>query len=122
MRGMNLGAATLATICGVLTAYTTFGPELEEDARKRAGKVGKVDGIVQGEGDGEGKGREREKDTQLSRAIMSDLNEAKKQVVGEQQDSWKEGGFAWGIRKWFWSSKQTNGNGEEKVERKEESG
>lgn len=104
MRGGNVAGAALATVCGIATAYTTFVPALEEEAERKAGTFEAQHGT---EGD-----NVREKDTQLSRAILSDLKEAKKQAIGEDQG---RGGFAWGIRQWFWSSGEpaTKTNGED---------
>lgn len=90
--------------CYLIAAYTTFVPALEEEAERKAGTFEAQHGT---EGD-----NVREKDTQLSRAILSDLKEAKKQAIGEDRG---RGGFAWGIRQWFWSSGEpaTKTNGED---------
>ncbi|KAM3418432.1 hypothetical protein BST61_g4420 [Cercospora zeina] len=126
MRGGNLSSLAVATFCGVASAYVTLAPALAERRAAMLGEAHEKEGDGgggDGDGDENGNGRQREKDTQLSRAILSDLKEAKEQVVGKQELG-KEGmgGFAWGIREWVWGSRQTTTNekGEEKVERKDE--
>ncbi|EMF17130.1 uncharacterized protein SEPMUDRAFT_57227 [Sphaerulina musiva SO2202] len=87
MRGGNVAGLVIATVCGVATAYTTLQPALEEEAEKKAGTFNSR----------QEKDRTA-KDTQLSRAIISDLKEAKREVIGEDKGN---GGFAWGIRRWL---------------------
>ncbi|KAI5370101.1 hypothetical protein Slin14017_G009800 [Septoria linicola] len=105
MRGGNLAGLTIATVCGIATAYTTLQPALQEEAEKKAGT------FVQQHDNTDDDGKTRDKDTQLSRAILSDLKEAKRDAIGEDKGN---GGFAWGIRKWFSSSPET-----ERVAKKE---
>lgn len=87
MRGERLAGLALATVCGVATAYTTLQPALKEEAEKKAGTFN-----ARHEQD------RTAKDTQLSRAIISDLEEAKREFVGGDKGN---GGFAWGIRRWL---------------------
>ncbi|SMQ46212.1 unnamed protein product [Zymoseptoria tritici ST99CH_1A5] len=80
MRGGNVIAVSLATVCGIATAYTTFQPALEEQKERRESPLAashKDQDI-------------REQEKKISQAITSDLNEAK--------DELKRTGFAWGIR------------------------
>jgi len=84
MRGGNVAAVALATVCGVATAYTTFQPALEQQKEEREGTF-----------------RDNHKSPEdqeriISKAISNDFEEAKKEL--KKLD---DGGFAWGIRKWF---------------------
>lgn len=71
----NVGIG-IASICGVLTAYATFRPALEEQRAERLGHE---------IGDGKAYG------TVISDQMRQDFREAEKEFQNE-------GGFAWGIR------------------------
>ena len=70
-------------VCGVLIAYTTFQPELENQKLEQLGETRKAAPTG---------------NKVISEAIREDFAEAKQQVV-------QPGGFAWGIRKMLFERK-----------------
>ncbi|KAK3698913.1 hypothetical protein LTR37_016700 [Vermiconidia calcicola] len=89
-RGFAAAGVGLATVLGVLSAYSTFRPELE---KQKAEQLGKLD---------EFRSQHATNDNVISQAISSDLKEAREQVRGESK------GFAWGIRQAIWGRPKDN--------------
>ncbi|KAK3713667.1 hypothetical protein LTR37_008361 [Vermiconidia calcicola] len=83
-RGFAAAGVGLATVLGVLSAYSTFRPELEKQQAERLGKLDEF------------RKQHASDDYVISQAISSDLKEAREQVRGESK------GFAWGIREAIW--------------------
>ncbi len=73
----------LVAICGIATAYATFQPEFEKQRAERNGEFHQQHA-------------DDNQDQVISRAIISDLKEAKYQVEGDGK------GIAWGIREAIW--------------------
>jgi hypothetical protein len=82
-RGFAALGLGLAALFGVATAWTTLQPALEQQRAEREGDFIKH--------------HHQQDDDVISKAIMSDLKEAKEQM--EPQES---KGFAWGIREAIW--------------------
>ncbi|KAK4506765.1 hypothetical protein PRZ48_000498 [Zasmidium cellare] len=92
MRGGPAAGAILVTVCGVFTAYTTLQPELQKQKEERDGNL--KDFAEQHQ-------RPEEQEKIISKAIMDDLREAKREAT-----STSTGGFAWGIRQALFGSKE----------------
>ena len=92
-RGFAAFGLGLAALFGVATAWSTFQPALEQQRAERQGDFTKT--------------HQQQDDEVISKAIMSDLKEAKEQVEpGEIK------GFAWGIREAIWGKPGSRRNGD----------
>lgn len=82
-RAFSRFGLALVAFCGIATGYATFQPELEKQRAERTGEF-------QGQ-------HPSQDDEALSKAIASDLKEAKEQLEPEGSK-----GIAWGIREAIW--------------------
>lgn len=73
----------IAAFCGIVTAYATWQPEFEKQRAERNGEFQQTH--VQ-----------ENQDQVIGKAIVSDMKEAERQIVGEGK------GIAWGIREAIW--------------------
>lgn len=88
----------LVTFCGIATGYATFQPELEKQQAERTPEF-------------QQQHNERDEEA-ISKAIASDLKEAKEQLEPEGSK-----GIAWGIREAIWGkpgSKNVEGSADVK--------
>lgn len=81
----------LAVVCGVLTSYSAFRPELEEQKAERLGLNRLSEEQKQAQGG------------VLSEQMRQDFREAGRELEGEEG----KGGFAWGIRRALFGGRKT---------------
>ena len=108
-RGLAIMGPVMAGIFGVLTAYTTFRPEL---VKARAEREGNTADFSQAHQQHMEEAEQAERDTIISRQMADDFREAGQQITSR-------GGFAWGIRQAIFGTGTSNG-GSKTVEAKGE--
>lgn len=109
-RGMTIMGPAMATVFGVLTAYSAFQPELVKERAEREGNTADFSKEHQQHTQ---QAEQAERDTVISRQMADDFREAGQQIKSP-------GGFAWGIRQAiFGTGKETDGEAKKDGAQKE---